>query len=291
MARTAALTRLNGVATRATSLHEQLRVDLLAGALEPGSKLAMEALAERYATSATPLREALNRLVADGLVERREQRGFVVAGISADDLAEITRTRCWLEEIALRESVAGNSAAWQETLVLAHHWLASTPRSLSAEHFEDNPDWEPRHRAFHRALIGGCGSRWLMGFCDQLADQHHRYRRLSAPRAFAKRGVSTEHQQLVDAALGGDADTAVALLKAHFQRTAQIIRDDPALFSPSLAPGQPGNAGPDVPQASTGARSAAAGVTGLQTDSLDLRPDSTRGAECAGRPSASRSCP
>ena len=51
--------------------------------------LAIEALAERYDTSATPLREALNRLVADGLVERREQRGFIVAGISADDLAEI----------------------------------------------------------------------------------------------------------------------------------------------------------------------------------------------------------
>ena len=231
MVRTPALASLNGAATRATSLYDQLRADLLGGELEPASKLAIEALAERYATSATPLREALNRLVSDGLVERREQRGFVVAGISEQDLAEITQARCWLEAIALRESMAARSTAWEEALVLAHHRLARTPRSLSDSQFEDNPDWEPLHRAFHRALISGCGSRWLLSFCEQLADQHHRYRRLSAPRAFAKREVKSEHQQLLAAALEGRADEAVALLCQHFERTARIIRDDPRLFA------------------------------------------------------------
>ncbi len=231
MVRTPALASLNGAATRATSLYDQLRADLLGGELEPASKLAIEALAERYATSATPLREALNRLVSDGLVERREQRGFVVAGISEQDLAEITQARCWLEAIALRESMAAHSTAWEEALVLAHHRLARTPRSLSDSQFEDNPDREPLHRAFHRALISGCGSRWLLSFCEQLADQHHRYRRLSAPRAFAKREVKSEHQQLLEAALEGRADEAVALLCQHFERTARIIRDDPRLFA------------------------------------------------------------
>jgi DNA-binding GntR family transcriptional regulator len=226
-----ALATVHGVATRATDLYERLRADLLGGVLEPGSKLAIEALAECYGAGATPLREALNRLVADGLVERRDQRGFTVTAISADDLAEITRTRCWLEEIALRESIAAHTTAWEEGLVLAHHRLARTPRSLAEDRFDDNPEWEPLHRAFHRALIAGCGSRWLLSFCEQLADQHHRYRRLSAPRAFLKRGVKGEHQRLMEAALEGRADDAVALLREHFQRTAQIIRNDPALFS------------------------------------------------------------
>lgn len=230
MSRLPALATANGTATRATSLYDQLRADLLGGVLEPGTKLAIEALAVAYDTSATPLREALNRLVADGLVQRREQRGFVVAGISADDLAEITRTRCWLEEIALRESIKSHSTAWEEALVLAHHRLARTPRSLASDRFEDNPEWEPLHRAFHRALIGGCGSRWLLSFCEQLADQHHRYRRLSAPRAFAKRSVKSEHQHLMEAAIEGRADDAVALLRQHFERTAKVIRDDPRLF-------------------------------------------------------------
>lgn len=226
---------LDGSATRATSVYDQLRGDLLAGTWEPDTKLAIEALAGFYATSATPLREALNRLVSDGLVARREQRGFVVAGISADDLDEITKTRCWLEAIALRESIAAHATAWEEALVLAHHRLAKTPRSLSEARFEDNPAWEPLHRAFHRALIAGCGSRWLLAFCDQLADQHHRYRRLSAPRAFHKRGIKNEHQQLLEAALDGRADDAVALLRAHFERTARIILDDPTLFAPRAA--------------------------------------------------------
>ena len=235
MARTPALASVNGVATRATNLYDQLRVDLLGGVLEPGSKLAIETLAACYETSATPLREALNRLVSEGLVERREQRGFVVAGICAEDLDEITRTRCWLEETALRESIALRSTEWEEQLVLAHHRLSRTQRSLSERQFEDNPEWEPLHRAFHRALIGGCNSRWLMLFCDQLADQHHRYRRLSAPRAFSKRSVKGEHQQLMDAALAGAADDAVGLLHAHYRRTAKIILEDPKLFEPRLA--------------------------------------------------------
>lgn len=127
--------------------------------------------------------------------------------------------------------MAARSTPWEEALVLAHHRLAKSPRSLASDHFEDNPEWEPLHRAFHRALIGGCGSRWLLSFCDQLADQHHRYRRLSAPRAFAKRGVKNEHQQLLEAALDGRADDAVRLLRSHFERTAKIIRDDPGLFA------------------------------------------------------------
>ena len=231
MARPRVLVSVQGAATRATSLYDELRGDLLGGELEPGSKLAIEALAERYESSATPLREALNRLVSDGLVERREQRGFVVAGISAVDLAEITKTRCWLEEIALRESIAAHTTAWEEALVLAHHRLAQTPRSLSDSRFEDNPAWEPLHRSFHRALIAGCGSRWMLSFCEQLADQHHRYRRLSAPRAFAKRAVKTEHQQLMEAAIDGRSEDAVALLHAHFERTAKVIQDDKALFA------------------------------------------------------------
>jgi DNA-binding GntR family transcriptional regulator len=230
MARTPVLATVQGTATRATSLYDQLRSDLLGGELEPGSKLAIEGLALRYETSATPLREALNRLVSDGLVERREQRGFVVAAISEQDLAEITKTRCWLEALALRESIAAHTTAWEEALVLAHHRLAKAPRSLSDKTFKDNPEWEPLHRAFHRALISGCGSRWLLNFCEQLADQHHRYRRLSAPRAFAKRGVKSEHQQLFEAALEGRADDAAALLREHFERTANVILDDPKLF-------------------------------------------------------------
>lgn len=251
MSRTAA-DPLSG-ATRATSLYGRLRADLLAGKFEPGSKLAIEALCERYETGQTPLREALNRLTSDGLVERRDQRGFAVAPVSAADLEEITKTRCWLEEIALRKSIEHRTKEWEENLVLAQHRLTRAPRSLSNERFEDNPEWEPLHRAFHRALISGCQSRWLLGFCDQLADQQYRYRRLSATRSFPKRAVSDEHRSLLEAAVAGRADEAVALLQAHFQRTAGVILNSPELLGASaLARPRSGRASADGSREETG---------------------------------------
>ncbi len=68
----------------------------------------MRFLMETYQTGQTPLREALNRLTSDGLVEVREQRGFYVRDISRAELAELTKTRCWVESLALREIHGGD---------------------------------------------------------------------------------------------------------------------------------------------------------------------------------------
>ncbi|MDX3906743.1 MAG: GntR family transcriptional regulator [Pigmentiphaga sp.] len=217
--------------TMATTLYDRMRADLLAGRLlPPGRKLQIEFLSHHYGAGQTPVREALNRLTADGLVEQRDQRGFAVAAVSPADLVEITNTRCWLEEIALRKSMASGSAQWEEELVLAFHRLTKTQRSLHPDRFEANPEWEQRHRAFHRALIGGCGSRWLIGFCEQLADQLYRYRQLSVQKIFPDRPIQQEHEALMEAITAGDADLAVSLLTEHYQKTARIVLEDPDAF-------------------------------------------------------------
>ena len=216
--------------TQASTVYDRLRDDLLSGRLEPGRKLQMRFLTEMYQTGQTPLREALNRLTADGLVECREQRGFYVADISRNELVELTKTRCWVESLALRESIAASTPQWEEQLLLAGHRLGRTPRSLKSEHFEDNPEWERLHRAFHRTLIGNCGSQSLIAFCGQLADQLYRYRRLSIQKAFLSRHVADEHQAIMSAVLSGGTDQAVALLTAHYQQTAEVILRDQRIF-------------------------------------------------------------
>jgi DNA-binding GntR family transcriptional regulator len=190
----------------------------------------MRFLTDLYQTGQTPLREALNRLTADGLVEGREQRGFYVAAISRIELAELTKTRCWVESLALRESMAAATPQWEEQLVLAQHRLSRSPRSLNAEHFEDNPEWERLHRAFHNTLIGHCGSQSLIAFCGQLADQLYRYRRLSIRKAFPSRHVADEHQAIMDAVLSKDVEAAVALLADHYKRTAEVVLLDEQIF-------------------------------------------------------------
>jgi len=211
------------VPTLASSVYERLRDDILRGQLAPGGKLRIEFVSERYDAGNSPVREALNRLSSDGLVDRRDQRGFYVAAASVADLLELTRTRCWLEEIGLRESIRAFTPGWEEGMVLALHRLGRVPRSISPDTYQENPEWERLHRAFHRSLIAGCGSRWLMGFCEQLADQAYRYRQLSARQVFPKRKEKNEHQAIVDAALRRDVELAVALLCEHYHKTAEII--------------------------------------------------------------------
>jgi DNA-binding GntR family transcriptional regulator len=108
--------------------------------------------------------------------------------------------------------------------------LSRTPRSLNAELFEDNPEWERLHRIFHRTLIAQCGSSSLIAFCGQLADQLYRYRRLSIRKAFPGRHVADEHQAIMSAVLSGGTDQAVALLAAHYQQTAEVILRDRRIF-------------------------------------------------------------
>lgn len=217
--------------TQASTLCDRLRVDLLEGRLAPRQKLQLRFLTEHYQAGQTPIREALNRLASEGLVEARDQRGFVVAGISAEELRELTRTRCWLEERALRESMRSGDTGWEERLVLAWHRLSKTPRSTSNTEFVNNPEWERLHRLFHRALIDGCGSRWLVAYCEQQAALLYRYRQLSVRRIYPNRSVHAEHEAIVKAVVDGDADGAVMRVLGHYQATADIILADPSVFT------------------------------------------------------------
>lgn len=208
--------------TLASSVYHQLREDLLRGALEAESKLRVEWVVSRYGAGASPVREALNRLAAEGLLGRHDQRGFFLMPVSAAELEELTRTRCWLEERALRESIAHRSADWEEQLVLALHRLARAERRLPDDPATNNPEWEKLHRAFHRALISACRSHWLIGFCDQLSDQASRYRLISQGGSGSSRDDLEEHRTIAERTLDGNADSAVEALLSHYRLTAEM---------------------------------------------------------------------
>jgi DNA-binding GntR family transcriptional regulator len=211
--------------TLASSVYDMMRQDILKGDLPPGEKLRVEYLRDRYGVGASPIREALNRLSADGVVMRVDQKGFRVAEVSVAELDELIKTRCWLEETAIRESIAAGDDAWEERLLLAFHWLSKTPRSADQVTYAMNPDWEVLHRAFHLALIGACGSRWLISYCEQLNDLADRYRQLAVRVTYPRRNELDEHKAIMDAAVNRKPDDAVEVLMDHYRRTADIIRD------------------------------------------------------------------
>jgi GntR family transcriptional regulator, carbon starvation induced regulator len=209
--------------TLASQIHATLRRDILRGVFAPAEKLGIESLCARYGIGATPLREALNRLSAEDLVIRTDQRGFRVAPVSLDDLEELTKTLCWIGGLALREAIRNGDAAWEEAIVLAAHRLSRVPREGPEGYSSFNPEWETRHRAFHLALIAACGSRWLIDFYATLLDRNARYRYLAFADASVPRDAEKEHRAIVAAVLGRDADRAAAAAEAHIRATAETV--------------------------------------------------------------------
>jgi GntR family transcriptional regulator, carbon starvation induced regulator len=208
--------------------HERIRRDILNGELFPGDKLQIEAISDRYGIGMAPVREALNRLSSEGLVERKSQRGFFVTEISMAALEELVKTRIWLETLALRESILNHDEAWEEQLVLAYHRLARTQRRLPPEAGRDlSEEWELRHKEFHLLLLDRCGSSWLLGFCSTMMDQAVRYRSLSMnvhPSLLRRQGAAAEHEALLNATIERDADRACRLLTEHYTTTLEGLR-------------------------------------------------------------------
>ena len=210
-------------ATAATIVYRQLRQDILKGSLKPGQKLQIDQVAARYGVGANPVREALNRLSSEHLVDRHDQRGFFVPQLSLERLRELVQTRCWLESKALEESIANRTQAWEDNIVLAFHRLSRTP-IRTPEEGGDNTDWEIKHRAFHNALIAACGSTWLIGFCNEMMDHAERYRYISMS-SYPRRNSVEEHRLIMEATLDGDAELAKKRLTDQYQLTLRHLEE------------------------------------------------------------------
>lgn len=211
--------------TNATLVYRELRRDILQGWLKPGRKLRIDVLTKHYKVGTNPVREALNRLSSERLVDREEQRGFFVPPLSLTHFRELVITRCWLESRALAESIGNRTDEWEDRIVVAFHRLSRTPFQVPPESREANLTWESRHRVFHEALISNCGSRWLLRFCGELMDQVERYRYISMTTTYPRRDSNEEHRLIMEATLDGDAETACERLTAQYRLTLKLLEE------------------------------------------------------------------
>tara|TARA_R110001599_G_scaffold353880_1_gene601984 strand:- start:98500 stop:99159 length:660 start_codon:yes stop_codon:yes gene_type:complete len=198
--------------------YRRLREDIIHGKYPPGSKLRIEFLKQTYEVGATPLREALYQLSADGFVQVQGQRGFRVADMSLEELEDITNLRVVLEGMALTESTGNSNDEWESRVVAAFHHLTKAES-------QDSPDiqeWETRNREFHLALVSCCDSVWLMRFHEILYDQHKRYRNIARIDRSSRRNVHEEHTAIFNAALAKDTKALCAANEQHIRRTAEI---------------------------------------------------------------------
>lgn len=222
--------------TLAEQALQLLRDDILSGTLAPDTRLRIHALQQHYGLGLSPLREALLRLHGQGLVTSQGQRGFAVAPISQAELQDLTRARISLDTAALAESMALGGSDWEAQVLAANHLLSRTPLPRNAGDAAAARQWEEHHRAFHRALIAGCGSTWLLRLHALLVDHSERYRTLRIlhhrERSSQVRDVVAEHAAITDAVLRRDAPRAAELLRSHIGATAEAMQ---SYFEPAAS--------------------------------------------------------
>lgn len=204
--------------TMASQLVRRCREAILSGEWPPGTKINLDRVRQNFDVSLSPLREALARLIADGLVKFEDNRGYTVAPVSAEDLAEITRLRSELEVLALRDAISVANSDWESAVIRALHKLNQTERDPARP--ETMEAWEAAHAALHMTLIGGSGMALLVQFCERLMHLNDRYRRVFLrARPAGDRNVRSEHSDIAQAAVARDVECATATLREHILRT------------------------------------------------------------------------
>jgi len=114
----------NGAATLVSGIADRLRIEILGGKIEPGAKLRADDLKTKFEVSLTPVREALMRLSAEGLVIAEDQRGFRVAPVSLNNLKEVTELRVALECWRCGWRLKPATFEWESNIVATAHRLA-----------------------------------------------------------------------------------------------------------------------------------------------------------------------
>lgn len=206
----------------------RLRDDIINGWWKPGARLGVDELRGRYGSGATPIREALSRLLSEGLVIALHNRGFRVPPLNYDDLLDISRTRAAIEAAAACDAAEHGGIDWERGLIAAFAQLQHyAEQDLSADHARQG--YYDAHHAFHAALLSGCRSPRLMALQARLEHQHSRYyRQLPFARIPAADLVGV-HQDLLQAALEHDGPALSAMVAGHIMLTANKL--DPSIFS------------------------------------------------------------
>ncbi|WP_130835770.1 GntR family transcriptional regulator [[Erwinia] mediterraneensis] len=205
------------------TIYASLRELILTGQLIPGKKLKISELARRFDVSLNVVREALNRLTGELLVDIAPQQGFSVRSLHQDELIDLTEQRIIFESIALRKAIASGDIEWQARLIASNHRLIHTPQTLPGNPDKLNPEWHSRHEDFNFTMMENCGSKWLFLMIKQLAEAYLIYQRVLLPVVPDQGERNTDHNELLQAILDSDAERAVSILAEHLNQTRDIM--------------------------------------------------------------------
>jgi GntR family transcriptional regulator, rspAB operon transcriptional repressor len=205
------------------TVYQMLRQSILDQTFVPGQRLHLDELAEKLDVSATPIKDAINRLSSEGLIEVRARSGTFVSQISVDDLAEALEVRCALEAhsalTAVRRVSEQDIAALEELLSIMREPVLSDPDRL--RHEQTNRD-------FHQRIVELSGNRKLIDLYNSLNTHITMARVHYASQAWRTRldQEMREHEVILQH-LKARASLALAdVLRTHITAAATALIED-----------------------------------------------------------------
>ena len=201
-------------ATTPDLIAASLRDDILHGVIPPGQALRQEELASRFGVSRLPVRDALLRLEAEGLVDVFPNRGAFVTTLSAGEVGEIYHLRELLEGDAIEAAVPRMTASDWRRIDAAH---AASARTAGG------PEWIAGDRDFHLALYAAAGRPRQLAMIETLRGTVDRYWTAYAALPTRTAHWLADHDAIVDACRAGDAAAARARLVDHLRRASELV--------------------------------------------------------------------
>ncbi|MHB8322838.1 MAG: GntR family transcriptional regulator [Candidatus Dormibacteria bacterium] len=204
--------------TLSQRVYQHLREAILTDQLLPGTELSEVALASELGVSRGPIREAIGRLAAEGLVTVRPRRGSVVRSLTTDELIDAYQVREALEAMAVRLAVPRLT---RDDLALLEQLLEKM--AISADR-EDITEFFHANIAFHESFVRLSGNQKLLSVYEALRGEMGRLQQRSLLlRGDPKKSVS-EHRAILRAAKRGDVEGAVSAAAQHVRVPAENLR-------------------------------------------------------------------
>jgi DNA-binding GntR family transcriptional regulator len=225
----------------------QLRTAIMNGALPPGTQLGEADLAATFQVSRGPLREAMQRLVQEGLVRSERHRGLFVIDLEPADVYDIYVTRNAIEQAAARLVLRGDPDAVADQLAAVHEEMADAGQNA------DRAAAGEADLRFHEVLVAASGSRRLMRMADTLlVETRMCIGALQRTYSSAEDQIN-EHGAIVAALRDRDEDALMKLIDAHMEDAVVRLVPGHSLHGPG--PARSDSDLPDEPAVVLAARS------------------------------------
>lgn len=201
--------------TKSQLAYELIREAVQTSAFEPGQRIVIGGLAEGLAMSAIPVREALKRLAAEGLIESEAHRGFFVPRLTSHDLTDIYDTLEVIEPMAARLAVPNLTSA---------HLKASEQIVTEMKRLQSDPSaWLAKNLEFHMSLYEPSGRPRLIRIIKQLvAETARAVQKDDLILDFLPRS-DQEHEQMVTYLKAGAVDEMLSLLQSHIRQSLKEL--------------------------------------------------------------------